>query len=147
MLTVAPVVTIVRAVLALTGVTEPSWYWVGFAVGGTLSGLGMVLMGIALWRGQKFWWLLGGAAVAVIGHYVLPATTIAIHGPALVQAGTGIVLAPWRRWALIAGGVAAIGAVLRHDAGIGQLLLAAGAAGLLAAIVLAARRAHHKHTS
>lgn len=139
MLVVAPIVTAIRGSLAVLQMEEPSWYWVGFALGGSLSGLGMILIGIATWSTPWFRWLLSGAALAGIGHYVLPATPLHIIGPSLVHLGTGLVLTPRIRWALAPAAVAALGAVLRHQHVLGQALLAVGAIGLLAAVVQAAR--------
>lgn len=140
MLIVAPVVSAVRALLVVTGIEEPSWYWVGFALGGSLSGLGMLLMGISLFGEPRFRVLVAGAATAFIGHYVLPLTPLELVGPAFVQIGTGIVLWPWRSWALGAGFVAGIGSVVRHSLPFwGNLLLLAGTAALFWAIFGAAR--------
>ena len=135
MLIVAPIVSAVRA-----GVEEPSWYWVGFALGGSLSGLGMLLMGVALWCEPRFRVLVAGALTAFVGHYILPLTPVALVGPAFVQTGTGIVLWPWRPWALGAGFVAGIGSVLRHWLPVwGNLLLLVGTAALFCAILGSAR--------
>lgn len=140
MLIVAPIVTLVRALLQVLHIPEPDLYWIGFALGGSLSGLGMLLTGIAVWRAPAFRFLLAGAIIAFTGHYVLQGGIQELYGPSLVQLGTGIVLLPWKKKAVVMGAIAALGAYLRHPLPLmGNLLLAAGAVGLVAAVMDSAR--------
>lgn len=142
MLGVAPLVSAVRALLALIGADEPSWYWILFAVGGSLSGIGMVLAAVATWRSGASPFVVTGAAVALVGHNVVSRIgAIAVFGASLVHLGASVVLYPWVRWAPVAGAVAALGAWLRHHHAAGDLLLLAGSLGLLAAVVAATRAA------
>lgn len=140
MLVVAPVVTAMRALLVITGIAEPGWYWIGFALGGSLSALGLALVLTASWGGTVFRIVLAGAALAFVGHYVLPITPAAMLGPAMVQLGTGVSLAPWARWSIGAGVVAGIGSVMRHALPVlGNAVLLLGAIALLWAVIQAAR--------
>lgn len=140
----APVVIMVRALLVLAGITEPSWYWVLFAIGGSLSGIGIILVAISTYGGPRFRWVIAGAVVAIVGHYVLPRTPAGLTGPSLVQLGTGMIVWPWRRYGVAAGAVAGAGAYLRHWMPTwGNVLLLLGAGGLLAALVAATRTPHH----
>lgn len=139
----APVVTMVRALLVLAGITEPSWYWLLFAVGGSLSGIGIILVAISTYGGPRFRWVIAGAIIAIVGHYILPRTPAGLTGPSLVQLGTGIILWPWQRYAVAAGVVAGAGAYLRHWMPTwGNVLLLLGAGGLLTALLAAARPLH-----
>ncbi len=142
MLSVAPAVTLVRAVLVIAGVAEPGFYWIGFAVGGTLSGVGMMLLAAGVWATPAFWFVLAGALTAFLGHNVLPLTPVEILGPALVTAGTGVALAPWRPWVVGTGLAGGLAMVLRHPAPVfGNVVVALAAIGFLVAIIGAARSA------
>ncbi len=142
MLSIAPVVTLLRAAMVVAGITEPEWYWIGFAIGGSLSGLGTLFIGIALWGQLSFYFVLAGGIVAFIGHNVLPNTPLAGAGPSLVLLGSGVALAWWRPWVFGTGIFAGIASGLRAAAPIfANLLLVFGALGLLIAVVGAARAA------
>ncbi len=142
MLSVAPVVTMVRAILVVAGVAEPAFYWIGFAVGGTLSGVGMLLLCFGVWGTPAFGFVVAGATTALLGHNVLPVTPVAILGPALVTVGTGLALGPWRPWIVGTGLAGGLAMVLRHGAPVfGNVVVALAAIGFLIAIVGAARQA------
>ncbi len=143
-MTLAPLVVAVRATLALTDTAEPGFYWIFFALGGTLSGLGMILAATSRYGYLAFPFVVAGAATALIGHNVvprLPLDAIALTGPSLVHLGTALVLWPWARPALAAGILAALGAYLRWDhPATGNVLLLLGALGLFAALLCTAYR-------
>ncbi len=142
MLAVAPVVTMGRAAMVVAQVNEPDLYWIGFALGGTLSGLGLLLLTFAVWGQAAARFVVAGAVTALIGHNLLPATPLALAGPSLVFIGTGIALAPWRPWAIGTGVVAGLAALLRHSTpALGNVVLALAALGLLVAVVASARSA------
>ncbi len=143
MMTLAPLVVSIRALLALLGAQEPSFYWTFFALGGTLSGLGMILIATSSWQSPRFWIVVVGAAVALLGHNVvsrLPIEAIANAGPSLVHFGTAIIMWPFCRPAVASAIVAGVGAYLRwHYPIAGNSVLLLGALGLFVTLILTAR--------
>jgi hypothetical protein len=140
LMSLAPLVTAGRAAMAEFSITEPGFYWVFFAIGGTTSGLGMLALLFAHWRGSVFAWVLAGVVIALFGHNVAPHVGLSMFGASLVHLGTGLAVRRWQTLGFVGGIVAAIGAYIRVGTPLlGNLILLIGAGALCAGIVQAAR--------
>lgn len=133
----APMVFAGRAILEVAG--GPHMPGFALAIVGILSGAGMLSLLVALRGRPTFPRALLAVAVALAGHYIVARFVDPDLGGALVYLGTSMAAALRRPLAIYAGLVAATGALLRSTqaATAGHIILAVGALGLAAFLVLA----------